>query len=136
MDLTFKFYHDGIDWAELERLFQAADLGGRAGDKLRRAFENSPVVCYVLDGGRLIGASRAITDGEYHAVIYDVAIHPEYQGRGIGRQMMEALMERLPVWRMMLVCEEDRVGFYRKLGFEEIRVVMARFDWERLYDPS
>ena len=114
MALSVRFTTEGIDWGELERLFVAADLGGRRGDKIRRAFENSQVVCFAWDGSRLVGASRAITDWEYHAVVYDVVIHPDYQGQGAGRQMMQALIDRLPVWRILLVCEEDRVGFYRK----------------------
>ena len=38
---NFRFQHDtrDIDWPVLESLFKAADLGGREGDKLRRAFE-------------------------------------------------------------------------------------------------
>jgi aralkylamine N-acetyltransferase len=134
MTITCQFDTIGVDWAELERLFKAADLGGRSGDKLRRAFENSQVVCFARDGGRLVGACRAVTDWEYHATIYDVAVHPEYQGRGTGRQMMEAMIARLPVWRILLVCDEEVAGFYQKLGFSEIHIVMARFDWDRLYD--
>jgi len=136
MSLSFQFTQDGIDWAELEALFKAAEMGGRVGDKLRRAFENSQVVCFLRQEGRLVGASRALTDWEYHAVIYDVVVHPEFQGQGIGRQMMELLIGRLPVWRIMLVCEEERAGFYRKLGFDEIHIVMARFDWGRLYEAA
>ena len=136
MDLTLQFDCSGIAWAELEALFKAAGLGGRAGDKLRRAFENSQLVCFAWDGARLIGASRALTDWEYHAAIYDAAVLPEYQGYGLGRRIMQALIDRLPVWRYMLVTEDKNVGFYQKLGFEEIRIVMARFAWDRLYDPE
>ena len=131
MDLSFRFTNEGVDWGELERLFKAADLGGRKGDKIRRAFENSPVVCFAWDGSRLAGAARAITDWEYHATVYDVVIHPDYQGQGAGKQMMQALIDRLPVWRILLVCEEERVGFYQKLGFSELRVVMARYVWKQ-----
>jgi aralkylamine N-acetyltransferase len=134
MELSFRFTNEGVDWGELERLFIVADLGGRRGDKIRRAFENSQLVCFAWDGERLVGASRAITDWEYHATVYDVVIHPDYQGQGVGKQLMQALIDRLPVWRILLVCEEELVGFYQKLGFGELRVVMARFDWERLYD--
>ncbi len=46
--------------------------------------------------------ARAITDGEYHAVVYDVAVHPEYQGRGIGKELMSRMLSSLRVWRLML----------------------------------
>ena len=88
---------DGVDWGEVEALFAAVELGGRKGDKLRRAFLASQVVCFVYDDDILIGVARALTDGEYHALIYDVAVHPDYQRAGIGSEMMAHLLERLPV---------------------------------------
>ena len=89
----------------MEDLFRATSLNGREGEKIRPAFSNGSIVCFAWDETSLVGASRALTDGEYHAVIYDVAVHPTYQGRGIGRHMMEQLLERLSVWRVMLVAD-------------------------------
>jgi aralkylamine N-acetyltransferase len=134
VEITYRFSCEDVTTRELEELFAAAGLGGRVGEKIRRAFLNSPIVCLAYDGRRLIGASRAITDGEYHGLIYDVAVDPEYQARGIGRRMMEELLERLPVWRVMLVAGEQVQGFYRAFGFERYPDVMARLDRSRLYD--
>ena len=83
---------------------------------------------------RLVGAARAITDGEYHGLICDVAIRPEYQWQGIGRRLMRDLLERLPVWRMMLVADQGVQGFYRGFGFEPYEDVMAKSHRSRLYD--
>ena len=126
---------DGVDWDEVEALFTAVELGGRKGDKLRRAFLASQVVCFVYDDDILIGVARALTDGEYHALIYDVAVHPDYQRAGIGSEMMAHLLDRLPVWRVMLVADDDVQDFYARLGFERHPQAMARFDWDNLYDP-
>jgi ribosomal protein S18 acetylase RimI-like enzyme len=135
VDVTYRFDIQGVDWSEVEALFRATMLGGRSGDKIRRAFEHSSVVCFVFDGTRLIGMSRALTDWEYHATIYDVAVHPDYQRRGIGSRMMQALLQKLPVWRVMLVSDDsDAQRFYRRLGFDDYGDVMARLDRERLYD--
>ena len=94
-------YHadcEGVTAAALEELFRAAGLlGGRAGDKILRAFKNSSIVRMATAGDRLIGACRAITDGEYHAFVYDVAVHPEYQGRGIGKELMARVLPELRV---------------------------------------
>jgi ribosomal protein S18 acetylase RimI-like enzyme len=133
MPVTYRFSCQNVSTRELEELFAATELGGRVGKKIRRAFLNSSLVCLAYDRARLIGASRAITDGEYHALIYDVAVLPEYQRHGIGRRMMQELLDRLPVWRVMLVADEDVQGFYRGLGFENYPDVMAKLDWERLY---
>lgn len=136
MPVTYRLSPEGVSVRQLEDLFEAADLGGRVGDKIRRAFLNSSVVCLAYDGDRLVGASRAMTDGEYHGSIYDVAVHPEYQGLGIGRSMIAALLDRMPVWRVVLVADGDVQEFYRKLGFEKYPGVMARLDWSRLYDSG
>lgn len=134
--VEFRQDRSGIDWHELERLFAEANLRGRKGDKLRRAFTNSQVVCYAYDAHRLVGVARAVTDGEYHAVVYDVAIHPDYQGRGLGTRVMRNVLERLPVWRVMLVASHDVQGFYVRLGFAAYADVMARLDADGLYDAA
>jgi ribosomal protein S18 acetylase RimI-like enzyme len=124
----------GIDWPALIALFELADLGGRKGDKIRRAFERSDLVCFALEDAKLVGASRALTDFEYHATIYDVAVHPDHQRSGIGTRMMQELMSALPVWRILLVADGEARPYYRRLGFEAFGDVLARLDRDRLYD--
>lgn len=136
MAIDFHTDLEQVDWAALEALFVTAGLGGRSGDKLRRAFVQSSAVCLAYDGGRLVGASRALSDGEYHTLIYDVAVHPACQRQGIGRRLVESLLERLPAWRTMLVADEEVQPFYARLGFASYPDVMARLDWGRLYDES
>ena len=104
-----RFQHDtqGVDWQELVDLFKLAELGGREGNKIQRAFENSTVVCFAMDGSRLVGAARALSDREYHATVYDVAIHPDYQRRDVGTQLMNELLATLPVWRVLLVADGE-----------------------------
>lgn len=127
---------DGVDWEALEMLFLAAGLGGRKGDKIRRAFLHSQVVCFACNESHLIGAARALTDWEYHALIYDVAVHPDYQKQGIGQEIMRRVLAELPVWRVMLVAGGDVEGFYARFGFARHPEAMARFDWDRLYDAA
>jgi ribosomal protein S18 acetylase RimI-like enzyme len=124
----------GIDQDALLELFTRNQMGGRTMEKLYRAFENSYTVCFAFDESQLVGAGRAISDGEYHAGIYDVAVLPEYQGQGVGREIMLSLLGRLNVWRIVLVADGDNQDFYRKLGFEDFQNVMAKFNPQFLYD--
>jgi GNAT superfamily N-acetyltransferase len=128
MPIRYQFDCHNVTTPELEHIFAATDLGGRQGERILRAFQNSAHVCLAFDGDRLIGTSRAISDGEYHGFIYDVAVLPEYQGRGLGRHMVEALIERMPVWRIMLRADDDVQAFYGKMGFALYEDVMARVD--------
>jgi aralkylamine N-acetyltransferase len=136
VNINYSFDLNLVSTPELETLFNASGLGGRKGDKILRAFRNSQLICLAKDGSQLVGCSRAITDWEYHACIYDVAVIPEYQGRGIGRGMLEMLLEKLPVWRVMLVADGEVQGFYEKFGFHSYPDVMARLDWENLEDTQ
>lgn len=134
--VTLKRETDGIDWPALVDLFKLTNLGGREGDKIRRAYEKSDVVCFAMDGPRLVGAARALSDFEYHATIYDVVVHPDYQGRSVGTRMMKELLSALPVWRVLLVADANVRAFYERLGFEPFGDVRARLDRTKLYDPK
>ncbi len=69
--------------------------------------------------GKLVGIGNAISDG--HLVVYfpHMLVHPDYQGKGIGRNMMEALLGKYKDFhQLMLVADGRAVDFYRRLGFE------------------
>src|SRR5688500_8472846 len=74
-DMTLTNKHDlgGVDWDALALVYERAPLGKRDPVKLRRAFEASYLTTLVLDGARIVGAGRAISDGEYYSNVYDVA---------------------------------------------------------------
>ena len=57
MDVTYRFTTDGVRGNEVENLFRVTELGARRGDKIRRAFENSSLVCFAFDGAQLIGSA-------------------------------------------------------------------------------
>jgi hypothetical protein len=80
VSLELKFGTANLDWSKVCRLIELAPLGKREPDKLRRAVENSYVVCTAYDRGSLIGFGRALSDGEYQSAIYDLVVLPEYQG--------------------------------------------------------
>ena len=132
----FQFDSQGVDWQLLLRLFKATNMGGREGDKVRRAFEKSNVVCFAKDRLQLIAAARALTDGEYHATIYDLVVDPNYQRQGIGTRLMTELLGRLPVWRVLLVADPKVQPFNRRLGFDTYDDVMARCDRSKLFDRT
>ncbi|WP_320172443.1 GNAT family N-acetyltransferase [Maridesulfovibrio sp.] len=118
---------DGIDWKEISTIFEKAPLGTREPEKLRRAAENSELVCFAKDGAKTIGFARAITDGEYNGVIYDLCVLPEYQSKGIGRMIMTAAMKKLEPLNVILFAVPGKEGFYDKLGFRTMLTAMGNF---------
>ena len=128
MTATLSDNIDDIDWDRLALVFKRAPLGERDPAVLRKAFENSGVRCFVWDQKELIGAGRAITDGVRYAVIFDVVVLPEFQGRGIGQQIMAFLAERSKAANILLHAVPGKETFYQKLGYRKMTTAMARFE--------
>lgn len=55
-----------------------------------------------------------------NSVIFSLAVHPEFRGKGIARmlvQKMISISEQKEKQRVILLCDEELIGFYRSLGF-------------------
>ncbi len=79
-----------IDLDQLQQLFNLSAFWaqGRSIEDLSIAIANSEPVISVSDGEQLVGFARATSDGIYRATIWDVVIHPEYRGRGLGSKLV------------------------------------------------
>jgi ribosomal protein S18 acetylase RimI-like enzyme len=127
MSIEFTEDTEVIDWERLSGVFKRTPLGHRDPVTLREVFQNSSIRCFVWDAGELIGAGRAITDGLRYCVIFDVVLLPEYQGRGIGKQVMEFLADRSKGLTVLLYAMPGKEGFYSKLGYRKMKTAMAKF---------
>ncbi|HLX25301.1 MAG TPA: GNAT family N-acetyltransferase [Usitatibacter sp.] len=119
----------GIDWLELEQLYRLAPLGNKSAADLRTVFNNSRFKFFVRDGGKLVAAGRALSDGADCSYICDVAVLPGYQGQGLGK----AIVTKLVVLskghkKIILYSVPGKEGFYRKLGFMRLLTAMAIFE--------
>ena len=109
-------------------MYRAAPLGNKSAETLRTAFSNSIFRFFVYDGPRLVAAGRALADGVDCSYICDVAMLPAYQGQGLGRQIVERLMELSRGHRkIILYAVRGKEPFYHKLGFRRMTTAMALF---------
>jgi GNAT superfamily N-acetyltransferase len=70
------------------------------------------------DADVLIGLGNAISDG--HLVVYfpHMVVRPDYQGRGIGTELMKMLMARYRGFHQQALIADGRaIAFYKRLGF-------------------
>jgi len=81
------------------------------------------LVCFRIDG-KPVAIGRAISDRGYVVYIADVIVIPEYQGRGLGREIMNTILDRIkgslkPGYRVMvnLMAAKGKEEFYKKFGF-------------------
>ena len=97
-------------------------------DQLREAMRNSDAVVSAWDGDRLVGLINCLSDGVMTAYFHYLLVHPDYQGQGIGRALIAAMLDRYPhCLRKLLVADDDQVGFYEKCGFVKGTGTMAMF---------
>jgi len=84
-----------VNWTDVAELFHAMAWGERQPDHLRAAFGHSTFKCFAFDGTKLVGFGRTIDDGGYYATLVDVVVHPDYQRKGVGRQIMRTLQDAM-----------------------------------------
>jgi GNAT superfamily N-acetyltransferase len=87
---------------------------------ITRALNKSLAVISVWDGPVLVGFARATGDEVFNATIWDVAVRPAYQRKGVGRLVMQELLAELDTFSIPLVtlyADPGRDGFYKKFGF-------------------
>jgi len=131
MALTWRTDEKTVDWEELSELYRIAPFGIKEPDRLKVVFENSRFSCFVYDADKLVGAGRALADGFDCSYICDVAVHPKYQGLGLGKKIVTSLMERSREHRKILLYANPwKEGFYAKLGFKKMKTAMAIFENE------
>ncbi len=117
-----------IDWAELSELYRVAPLGDKPANMLEKVFYNSMFKYFVYEEDRLIGVGRALADGMDSAYLCDIAVHPDYQGIGLGKAITQKLLADVQGYsKIILFASMGKSGFYEKLGFSKMTTAMAIF---------
>jgi len=65
---------------------------GRKHQDLRELLKESSVVISLWRGKRLVGFGRATSDGIYRAVLWDIVVAGDLQGKGLGRKVIDSLL--------------------------------------------
>ena len=131
MSVTYVETTDGIDPRALRGFFvgwakrpsREAHLEILEGSDFR--------ILAVSDDHGVVGFVTAITDGVSCASIPYLEVLPEWQGQGIGTELMGRVMAKLEnLYAIDLICDEDVQGFYQRLGFSARRGMTIRnYGW-------
>ena len=116
-NLTYEDYvalRTSVDWCNFDE------------EQTRKSVSNSLYTITVMDDNRAIAMGRMIGDGMYFLIV-DTVVRPEYQGKGIGSQIMDRLIGyadgQTPVGgrsSVQLIAEKGKEEFYIKKGFKLI----------------
>ncbi len=107
---------------------QLLDLYGKLGwtaytdhpEKLEKAIRSSSYVATAWHEENLIGLARTLSDETTVMYLQDILVDPVFQGRGIGRNLLEMCLKRHKHVRQCVLLTDDRPqqkAFYESLGF-------------------
>jgi len=127
MEVEIRYDSFGTNWEMVTDVLKRAGMRYYDPDVHRRAFEASHTTVFAYCDGRLIGVGRAISDGCYQAAVYDIAVIPEFQGKGIGKTIIKSILSRLSQCNIILYASPGKEDFYKTFGFRKMKTAMAIF---------
>jgi len=119
--VTYRTGND-LDLDAVIELYHASTLGMRrpmddracVADMLR----HSNLVITAWHGEELVGIARTLTDFCYVAYLADLAVHRDYQRRGIGAELLRRTQAALgPRAKIVLLAAPAAAGYYPRVGF-------------------
>ncbi|MNN05621.1 Acetyltransferase (GNAT) family protein [compost metagenome] len=115
--------HESPSVRDYMRLRELAGLSARSLEGAAIGLQNSLFTVTLYAQEELIGMGRVIGDGGCFMQIVDIAIRPDFQGRGLGKTVMTELMEylnreALPKTYVSLLADVPADQLYVKFGFQ------------------
>ena len=121
-EFTLRDGLEGLTPSRIATLYRRAPLLRHtdSAKNLEQAYERSQLVLSVWRGEHLVGVARVLTDGVQASYLCDLAVEPDVQGSGIGRLLIDEVMERCKGTELVLRDSNLSSGFYKHLGFTQV----------------
>ncbi len=103
---------------ELGELLLAAAGSRYSASELEAIIAKSTAYVAARDTGQLVGFGRLLSDGAVIAYINNMAVSPQYQGQGIGKAILERLVETAGNVKSIFLYSDTADQFYLDNGFE------------------
>lgn len=131
--VTIKYHLVEEDIPTLKEVYQSVGWLKHDEETIRKIFSASTHAVFAMEDHKIVGFSRALSDGVFNAAIYDVVVHKEFQGRGIARILVDDLLNQFnQISCIQLISTSGNEGFYQKLGFRKLKTGMAKYLREEL----
>ena len=121
-----RIINNALTVADFLCLFASVGWGCPPEKMVEVSLKNSYATFVVEEDGHVIGMARLLGDGGMAFYLKDFVILPEYQGKGIGKLLLEHVQDYIrndmeEGWKtcLELMSAKGKEGFYEKLGFEE-----------------
>ncbi|HVT13807.1 MAG TPA: GNAT family N-acetyltransferase [Fimbriimonadaceae bacterium] len=97
------------------------------GDRLMHVLRGSSAVILALDDQEVVGFANALSDGVLMAYLPLLEVRPEYQGKGIGSELVRRMIAKLGNhYGIDLLCDKKLVPFYQRLGMKHVSGMCLR----------
>ncbi len=96
---------------------------------LRNGFANSLLTLAAYEEAALAGLIRVVGDGHTVVFVQDILVRPQFQRRGIGSALLQAVLDRYANVRQIELATDDTpetTAFYRSIGFRELTELGCR----------
>ena len=106
-----KFLNSNAFWAQR-----------RTVNDLKKCLANSDVVISLWVGNEIVGFGRALTDGIYRGVLWDIVIDQNYQGKGFGKLIVNNLLSSKEIknTKKIYLMTTNKKLFYSQMDFKEV----------------
>ena len=119
MSIIYNDTQKDLPCEQIQKLFVSAGWSdGSHTSFMNKPFINSTLVISAWDGENLVGVARVLSDTLTRSVIYDLVVLPEFQGRGIGRELVRRCIGHFPDSEWLVQTEEPISAYYEKIGFK------------------
>jgi ribosomal protein S18 acetylase RimI-like enzyme len=106
---------------EIQSLYRFTRWGrSRSLEQIAKMLEGTSICFSVRYEGKLVAFCRIMTDFVFRAALWDILVHPDHQGRGLGSKLLNYALEHPAIKPVPIIVTytSELVGFMNRLGFE------------------
>jgi len=106
-----QFLHRNAFWAK-----------DRSTRDLKKCLANSDVIISIWNGNEIVGFGRALSDGVYRGVLWDIVIDQHHQGKGYGKMVVKELLSSKEIrnTKKIYIMTTNQKFFYSQIDFKEV----------------
>ena len=89
---------------------------------LKKCLANSDVIVSIWSGKEIVGFGRALSDGVYRGVLWDIVIDSDFQGKGFGKLIVHNLLnsKKIKKTKKIYLMTTNKKLFYSQIDFKEV----------------
>ena len=89
---------------------------------LKTCLANSDVIVSLWSNNKVLGFGRALSDGTYRSVLWDIVIDNHHQGKGYGKLIVNSLLEskKIKQTEKIYLMTSNQKDFYCQIGFKDV----------------